>query len=288
LDNLETHEKAQNWMIAAHQNALQEPSGTIYIPLEDSENDSRIFSNNLTYKKGASIIHSIRYELNNDSLFFKILSQYLKTYKDSVAFASDFINVVNRLSGQNYQWFLDQWYYGKGFPIFELSWKQVGNQLTLVSSQRSSDASTPFFKTHFDVKLISATGDTIIRLSQEKPTETFLINVHKDISKIVFDPNDWLLKQVKVEKVDNLQSFDDYVEIVPNPFSEDMTLNFKTLPNADRIIKLVDMKGDTILEVNGKKENVIKLNTSGILPASYVLCVIEGNKKASRKVIKSK
>ena len=288
LDNIESHESAKNWMVSAHQSALQEPSGSVYVPLEDSEKDSRIFSYNLSYKKGASIIHVLRYELNNDSLFFNILHQYLNIYKDSVASARDFINVVNRLSGQNYDWFLDQWYYGKGFPIFDVMWKQDEDRLTIVSSQKTSDGSIPFFKAHYDLKLRFADGDTTIRLSQEKPMESFLIGMNRKVSTIVFDPNEWLIKRAKIEKASNIQSFDDYVEIMPNPFSEEMTLNFKTLPVADRVIKLIDMKGDTVFEFNCKKRNEVIVSLCRILPASYVLCVFEGNKKATRKVIKTK
>lgn len=286
IDNLESHESAKNWMISAHQTALQEKSGSVYIPLEDSENDTRIFSYSLTYKKGASIIHSLRYELNNDSLFFNILRQYLRTYKDSVASATDFINVVNKLSGKDFKWFFDQWYYGSGYPVFDISWKQTGNQLTLFSSQKTSDASTPFFRTHFDVKLVYASGDTTITLSQEKPLETFLLNSPKEVVKILFDPEEWLLKVSQITKTQALQLFDNYLEIVPNPFSNELVLNFKNMPESDRLVTLTDIAGETKFQYNVKKSNEVRLTTNSLPPATYVLCVIEGNKKSTRKVVK--
>lgn len=286
IDALESHQSALSWMSSAHQTALQEKSGSVFVPIEDSENDTRIFSYSLTYKKGASIIHSLRCELNNDALFFTILREFLKDYKDSVASTTDFINLVSKLSGKDFKWFFDQWYYGKGFPVFDLSWNQKGNQLTFVSSQKGSDSSTPFFKTHFDIKLVYATGDTIIRLTQEKALETFLINSSKEVVKIVFDPEEWLLKLARIEKTSTLQSFDDYVTLAPNPFSNELVLNFKAIPEADRLITLVDIKGDTILEWNGKKSDDVKIPTGNITPSSYILCIIEGNKKFTKKVVK--
>ena len=58
------------WMVNAHDLAMGEPFGSIYIPLVDAMNEARIFSNALSYKKGGSIVHMIRFMLDNDTLFF--------------------------------------------------------------------------------------------------------------------------------------------------------------------------------------------------------------------------
>lgn len=287
LDALESHTSAVNWMYSAHQNALSEVNGSVYVPKEDSANDNRIFSYNLTYKKGASIIHMLRYELNNDSLFFKILRQYLSDFKDSVATGKDFIHVVNSLSESDYNWFLDQWYFGVGYPIFDLTWKYQDNMLTVISNQTSSSTQS-FFKTHFDLKLNFNQGDTIIRLYQNEPVTTFHIPLHTEVNSIIFDPDEWLLKKVSIDKFPDLPSFDNYFEVLPNPFSEELNLKFKTLPVNDRLIKLINTRGDTVVEINGKKEMEIKLNTEHVIPNTYLLYVLDGNSKYIRKLVKVK
>jgi Aminopeptidase N len=206
LDNLESHQSAQEWLVDAHMSAMAYPSGTVCVPTEDCENDNRIFSYSLTYKKGASLLHMLRYELNNDSLFFKILVTYLHTYKNSAASVHDFIAVVNQLSGKDFNWFLTQWFYGKGYPKFELAWKQEGTKLIIKSNETTSDTLTPFFKTHFDLKLISDKGDTTVRLSQEKHGETFLLKSPGNITKIVFDPKEYLLKKATVKQMNTLKT----------------------------------------------------------------------------------
>ena len=286
LDALQTHESAMNWMISAHQSALAEPNGSVYVPQEDDKNDFRIFNYNLTYKKGASIIHMLRYELNNDSLFFKILRQYLNDFKNTIATGRDFINVVSRLSGQDYAWFLNQWYFGKGFPIFDLTWNYQQGILTLISKQTSS--SSGFFKTHFDLKLNFSTGDSIIKLNQDDPIVLFRLPIEKEVISLSFDPEEWLLKKVTTDKVPELPSFDNYLEVLPNPFSDELNLSFKTLPIKDQSIKLIDMKGDTVLEVYGKKKVQVKLNTTNIVPGTYLLYVFDGSTKCIRKVVKTK
>jgi aminopeptidase N len=197
LEKLKSVDDALVWMRAAQQNALNEPAGSLYVPLEDSKNDSRIFSNNITYKKGAAIIHMLRYELSDDSLFFSILRRFLSVYKDSVATGDNFFNVVNLVTGKNYHWFLDQWYLGKGYPNFDISWIYAGQKLKLYSTQTPSNPATHLFKTHFDIRLIFNHGDTLIRLWQDTVQKEFTIPVNREVIDIDFDPNSWLLKKEK-------------------------------------------------------------------------------------------
>lgn len=287
-DELESHEKAINWMKEAHQEALSNPEGSVFVPQSDKNNELRIFNSSLTYKKGAAIIHMLRYELNNDELFFNILRQFLTEYKNSIATGQDFLKVVNELSNKDFSWFFDQWYYGKGNPEFDLSWKVSNNMLTLSSNQKPISASVPFFKMHFDLKLAFKNGDTMVRLYQDQPQKIFKILVDKNVDSIQFDPQEWLLKNVTINKVPDLPSFDDYFQASPIPFSEELNIRFKSEPEKDRIIKVVDLNGNIILEQKTKKKIEITLNTNKLIPGVYLIYVLDGNKKYIRKVIKVK
>ncbi len=288
LDNLESHENAIDWMKEAHREALYNPEGSVFVPLSDKDNELRIFNANLTYKKGAAIIHILRYELNNDELFFNILRQFLTEYKDSVATGQDFLKVVNDIANTDFSWFFDQWYYGKGFPEFDLSWKLSDNVVTLSSNQNSSSLSVPFFKMHFDLKLISKNGDTVVRLYQDQPQKIFKLPVFKDIDSLQFDPQEWLLKNVTIDKVPDLPSFDDYFQASPVPFSEELNIRFKSEPEKDRIIKVVDLNGNIIMEQKTKKKMEITLNTNKLVSGDYLLYVLDGNKTYIRKVMRLK
>ncbi len=74
------------------------PSGSVYVPVEDSEDVARIFDFQLSYKKGAAIIHMIRHEIGNDMLFFSILEDYLFKFGNGNAIGMDF---CDRLEGKN-------------------------------------------------------------------------------------------------------------------------------------------------------------------------------------------
>jgi aminopeptidase N len=87
LENLYPAEKTQH-MLDVHQNVKTQTGGSVWVL--DSLNESRIFSGRLTYDKGAAIVHTIRFLINNDSLFFEGLRAFQVTFKDSTATGVDF------------------------------------------------------------------------------------------------------------------------------------------------------------------------------------------------------
>jgi aminopeptidase N len=284
LDKLYSHEKAIQWMIEAQFDALNNPEGSVFVPAKDQDNELRIFNAALSYKKGATIVHMLRFELNDDKLFFNILREFLNKYKDSVATGQDFLKVVNRLSKKDYTWFLDQWYYGKGFPNLDLSWKFYNHELTIISKQKSSSSYTPIFKMHFDLKLLTHHGDTLIKLYQDQPQQTFIIPLNHQVDSIIFDPQEWLLKQVSIDKVPDLPSFDDYFQASPIPFSDELSIRFKSEPIKERMLKVVDLNGNVIIEQKTKKKMDILLNTSKMNNGVYLLYILDGNHTYIRKV----
>lgn len=73
------------------------------------------------YNKGAWLLHSLRYELNDDSLFFDILKTFAMEASPRIVTTKDFIAVVNRKTGRDYQWFFDQYAYNRLAPELEYS-----------------------------------------------------------------------------------------------------------------------------------------------------------------------
>lgn len=124
---------------------MSEAGGSVYIPPSEAGDVWRIFNGRLSYNKGAVILHVLRYEINNDDVFFDVLKQYQQTFGGGTATGDDFFTIAGMLSGQNFQTFSDQWYYGEGYPVYDIHWLQSQDTLYIVSKQSSSTISTPFF-----------------------------------------------------------------------------------------------------------------------------------------------
>ncbi|WP_295712825.1 M1 family metallopeptidase [Mucilaginibacter sp.] len=76
----------------------------------------------VTYNKGGRILNMLRNYLG-DAAFFKGLNIYLKTNAFKTAEAHQVRLAMEEASGLDLNWFFNQWYYGAGHPILNISYK---------------------------------------------------------------------------------------------------------------------------------------------------------------------
>ena len=172
---------------------LPEPDGSMRVA--DTLNAERIFDQRLSYKKGALVVHMLRYSLNDDAKFFRALRTYQRTYAGRTARTRDLQRVFEAEAGRSLQPFFDQWYAGEGYPTFNVRWNQAGNTLYLQSTETvSAPAVTPFFATDVDYQLTYADGTRqTVRLRQSQLVSGFSVPVTGPVTGLVVDPNQWIL-----------------------------------------------------------------------------------------------
>lgn len=231
-------QSASDWMLDAHANVMSEPDGSVYVPIAYTYDESRIFSGRLTYDKGAAIVHNLRFEMQNDSLFFKTLRDYQIIYKDSVATGLQFKQVAENVSGKNFTDFFNQWYFGEGFPTYSINYtKTHADTLKMTVTQTTSAPSkTSLFKGLVEYKLVTTTGDTIVKLYQNTNTDVFKIKTYRNVINIIVDPNNWIVNQVG-----SITHFSDPVEvplasIYPNPTTDYLNISFEKQGKKEIII----------------------------------------------------
>ena len=192
LQALATPANARGWMNNAHFYA-QRNSGTVYVP--DTTNVRRIFNYDLSYKKGAAVIHMLRYLLNDDTKFFRALRTYQSQYGGRTARTADLQRVFEAEAGRPLGYFFQQWFRGQGYPTFNGRWNQAGSTVVLrVTETASEPAATPFFDTDIDYRLTFADGTTqTVRLHQGQPAQTFQFAATGDVVSIAVDPDQWVL-----------------------------------------------------------------------------------------------
>ena len=183
------------YMQAIHDNVMSVPNGSVYVPGASTYDENRIFSGRLSYNKGSAIIHTLRFEMEDDALFFQALRNYQVAFKDSVASAADFQHVAETTSGKNFSDFFNQWYYGEGFPTFNITYLMQGTDsiVLIVNQTVSAPLITPFFKGLYEMKITSAQGDTTVKIMISYNDQAFKFKYNKLPNGIVVDPNNWVL-----------------------------------------------------------------------------------------------
>jgi aminopeptidase N len=187
-----TPAQARAWLADAHGRAQGAHTGTVRVP--DTTSVSRIFDYNLTYKKGAAVVHLLRYLCHDDARFYRVLRTYQQQFSGRTARTADLQRLFEAELGQPLDYFFRQWYQGEGFPAFAVRWNQVGGQLYLqVSETASVPTSTPFFQTEVDYLLTMQDGSTrTIRLRQTQASQGFAVPVDGTVVALAVDPDNWL------------------------------------------------------------------------------------------------
>lgn len=286
LENLRSGQQS-GWMNNTHTSVLSQTGGSVYIPAVDSMNVNRIFNSRLTYDKGASVLHMLRFELNNDVLFFNILKQWQQLYKNGTAKTPQFKALAESMSGKNFTAFFNQWIYGQGYPTFSLTWNQTGRNFIFRSTETASNAAvTSFFETDVEYRLVRSIGDTIIRVRQTQPNQVFSVPVRGTVSSIVVDPNQWILNKVGTVTFDgNLVSgvketaASKKVALYPNPTSE--TLHITGLDFTPEHYQILDAAGRVILNEEVKQFSP-EINVNQLAPGMYFLKLSNAKKLVTK------
>jgi aminopeptidase N len=181
-------------MQQVHQSVMNQAGGSVWVL--DSLNEARIFSGRLTYDKGAAIIHSIRYLIDNDSLFFNGLRAFQASYADSTATGLDFKNFMVNYCSTALDVFFEQWYFGEGFPTYDVVWNQIGTDVHLqINHTVSMPNITPTFTNPIELRISrQAQPDTLIRFDIQSNSENFILpNLGIVQGGIFIDPSNWII-----------------------------------------------------------------------------------------------
>lgn len=279
-------------MTNVHNNVMSQPGGSCYFTNADTMNANVIFSSRLTYDKGSAVVHSLRYEINNDSIFFPAIRAFQNAFKDSTASVIDLKNFMQNYTGINFTQFFNQWYYGQGYPTFSATWNQANNTFYLKSTQTTSfPSSVPLFITHVDYRISrTAKPDTIVRLFHGQAVENYSFALTGSVTSIGIDPNNWILNKVGTIVKDvttsniELENSEVSVFVGPNPTSDALNIYMYNHENAS--VEIYDAVGKLILakDFDGHVEFDISKLTNGI----YIVNIINksGELIKSSKIVK--
>lgn len=269
--------KAERTSVFNH--VLSVGSGSVWV--DDTTSVGRIFDGRLTYSKGASVAHMLRYLAPADSLFFAACRKYQNQYQYGVAVTEDLKNVFEQVYSQQLDTFFDQWIYKQGFPFFNMRWYQSGSQVYLSIDQNTTHSSVSAFKLPLELKLKSASGDTTIRIDLNAPVQYHITNWSKTMTGIDIDPDDHILNKVGIVKEDSTllnisDSFISSLKVYPNPAKDGWYV--EGLP-ANSQLHLYDVTGRML--VNTTTEGKYYISSTNLPAGSYILQV---NKDSGQSV----
>jgi len=147
--------------------------------------------NTNSYQKASWFLHMLRMEIG-EFVFFKSLSEYYRTFRDSTALTKDFLQVVETVSSRKLNDFFYQWLYQPGFPKLKTEWNQkLNNELNLKIKQVQENI---LFNFRMEIEILIDNGFKILKTIEIKDWNTEVkIPINGKITNIQLDPNIKLL-----------------------------------------------------------------------------------------------
>ena len=249
-------------MADRHENIMSSPGGSVWV--EDTLNVSRIFSGRLTYDKGAAIVHTLRFLINDDETFYEVLRTFQELYTDGTARGVDFIAVAEDVTGMDFSAYMNEWYFGEGYPTYSVEYAKVGGELIIVLDQAvSMPGETPFFTNDLEIEVEGTGGfSEIFRLTDlVDGTGTFVFDFDDEVTDIEVDPNNWIInRDGSIEENLNLVNLIEReleISIYPNPATDFITVEVVNAEN--QTYSIINEAGQVIL-TGTVLSNLIKID----------------------------
>lgn len=154
-----------------------------------------------SYNKGGRILHMLRNYLGDDA-FFAGLTNYLESNKFKPAEFHQLRIAFEEVSGEDLNWFFDQWFLGAGHPGLNFSQDiDTVNQEITVSVVQTQDLSlSPIYKLPIQMAIFDNSGKHIHPVVIDQLEESFTFKYDGEVKGIIYDDQSMLLAQIDEEK----------------------------------------------------------------------------------------
>lgn len=139
-----------------------------------------------SYNKGGRILHMLRNYLGDDA-FFLGMQTYLKANAYKPAEYHQLRLAFEEVSGEDLNWFFDQWFLASGHPTLKVSYTISGNTVNVNVAQTQDLSRFPIFRLPIDVMVFDDNGGTKHRIVVDKIDNSFALPFTGSLKNVLFD-----------------------------------------------------------------------------------------------------
>jgi hypothetical protein len=191
-----------DWLHAYMNEVRFTDDGTLYVY---DVTDPWIIMHTRSYFKGAWVLHMLRGVLG-DEAFFNGMQQYASLYAYGTATTDEFQQVMEDVSGQDLDYFFEEWLHGEYYPNYRYSYliedNLSGGRNVYLHLRQRHTTEPQVFSMPVDIHLQTDTGAAIVSVFNDKREQDFIISTDFDVNYLEVDPVQWILKYALWEEYD--------------------------------------------------------------------------------------
>ncbi len=262
------------WKSSTSNSAMSQPGGSVFV--DDTTSTNRIFSGRLSYNKGAYLLHMLRW-IMGDEAFFAACRDYLDSPGTAYDFAytAELQSYLEQRSGKNLEEFFADWYYGQGYPSYNLTWTQQADSIIIWLGQTQSHESVSFFEMPVPVSVVINGSEQTFVLDHTVQGQRFSFYIGNTvIETVTIDPDIWLLsKNNTVTEITTsiYQPFaQNSIHVFPNP-----AMSFVEIVPAKDVftVDFIDNLGRNCITTLSSG----RIDVSALSPGFYILMLKNSN-----------
>ncbi len=156
---------------------------------------SEVFFSGHIYPKGATVLQMLRHQLG-DALFWKAMNRYTTANAYGTVVTNDLRKAFEEETGRDYKAFFQQWVYGAGFPVFQVSslYDRAARRVVVSAREiQARDSLTGFFDVDVNVEVRTDSGVVRFVVPVRNGTGEAGANVKAAPRSIRWDKGNWIL-----------------------------------------------------------------------------------------------
>ena len=151
-----------------------------------------------SYNKGGLVLHMLRKQIG-DKAFFESLKHYLHKNEYTDAEIHELRLSFEEVTGEDLNWFFNQWFLSPGHPILDVSKKWENDTLTFTVNQLQDSLYTPYYKIHTDLLVKSNSNVVTHKFIIDGKTSEIKIPLSVKPEFVLFDSEQSILGEINYE-----------------------------------------------------------------------------------------
>lgn len=230
------------------------------------------------YHKGALVMALIRREVGDEKFKLK-MNEYLKTFENGNVTTEDLKNTFGDLLPDK---FWEDWVYGRGYPLIDISSYQDDHLVYVIAEQRDNEYGV--YDLELDYTLFFDHGSTNKTHKITKKIDTISFGKPNWFKRLEVVDNFYLYKIMSNNLITNVEEdFRNGITLTSSEVDENLEIDFQNTGNY--LIEIVTLNGEKVLIKRDYYKGKTNFDISEFAAGVYFVYISSDNYKTFKKIM---